>query len=139
MVVRTRFGVTFFALCVMCGLAFAQPVPGGSHIGGPPSAEDFQKALGLTSDQQVKINRLNQEFQPKIQKQFEALRPIQMQLETLAKSPNPDYKKIRTLLNQMSPKKIDIQIDTMRHSKTIESILTPDQREKLKGMMSRRG
>ncbi|MES0489973.1 MAG: hypothetical protein ABUK01_08285 [Leptospirales bacterium] len=95
---------------------------------------DFtQKAdeLDLTKTQVKKFNQLNHKFVDKIKPLQVSVSAELNRLHTILQEPEINLKRIRVVLEKISPFRISILILKIEHRVAAQKLLTDDQREKL--------
>jgi Spy/CpxP family protein refolding chaperone len=123
--------LTLATLTVFClGLAQADPA-----IWDNPQVV---KKLGLTGDQQQKLENLQMEHRKfEIQNRAE-VETVELDLRQLWKADSPDEAKILATVKQISALKEKGAVEDAKHRLAVHQILTPEQRTKVKEFIQKR-
>ncbi|MDY6934052.1 MAG: Spy/CpxP family protein refolding chaperone [Spirochaetota bacterium] len=107
---------------------------GGFHKGvffGNP--EMMKERFGLSDDQVNKISEINLEYKKKLLKIKEKIAPKRINLQSMLLEDNVNLKKVRSLLKEISELKIEIRMLRIKQRLDIEKLLTPSQKNRLRG------
>lgn len=132
-----KFGVAAAALAMFLTLALipataeAQPARRG---GMAWMAAD---PLNLTPEQEKKIEDLRKARMDKMTAFQDEMLKLQLEMNTLMRDPKADTKKIEGLIDRMSALRAEHQKEALRHRRSVESVLTPEQLEKLQTFRGR--
>jgi len=122
--------------------AQAAPGPGGPGQDRPMRLI-LRDALGLTPDQEARLQELRKAQIERVQAFREKMGKMRTDLSGLMKDPKADQKKIDSLLEEMSVLRTEHMKSALRHKLDAEKIFTPQQLEKMKtykgSLMNRRG
>lgn len=101
--------------------------------GRPFCTPEFMRdKLELSEEQISKITILNDTFEKEHERLFKSTLPYRDKLRELLKQDNPDMNQVRKLLEKISAADVEIQILRIKQGRTISSMLTPEQNEKLR-------
>ncbi|MGD2295905.1 MAG: Spy/CpxP family protein refolding chaperone [Candidatus Aminicenantes bacterium] len=95
--------------------------------------------LGLTPEQQAKLEEHMKSAREKQKAHFESMRKLQFEMRELMQDPEADEKEILKLYEQMSKLRADRFKDSLQSRKEFRTILTPEQLEKLDSFRQRIG
>jgi len=116
------------------------PFPGFGHhdrmMQGMPgrkfcTPEFMKERLNLSDEQIEKIMVLNETFDREHEQLIRKVEPEQELLRRVLASDNPDMKEVRAILERIGAVNIDIHMLRINQGRTISTILTPEQKEKL--------
>ncbi len=149
--------------CLVAGVSFAQdglPMNGSGNQMGPPPMEGrrppmerafhlgppgrwwnnpaFAKDLGLTDDQQKKMEAIFEENRPKLTDMFGALRKEEMNMEPLLSADQPDETKILAQIDRVAQARAELEKFNARMLLGMRRVLTQDQWKKLQAEDPRR-
>jgi protein CpxP len=165
---RLRIFVTAIALSVCClassGFAQDGPPPNGMGDGsgqmGPPPMEGrrppmerafhlgppgrwwnnpgFARDLGLTDDQQKKMEAIFEDNRPKLTDMFGALRKEEANMEPLLSTDQPDETRILAQIDRVAQARAELEKSNARMLLGMRRVLTQDQWKKLQAEDPRR-
>lgn len=90
--------------------------------------------LKLTKEQQEKAKALREKRQPALKAQMEKMRPLHQQLRALLEADKVDLAAVRQKLTEISAIQIDTRMQHIEGRLEFESILTPEQKAKMRKM-----
>jgi len=121
-----KFGVAAAVLGMLVTLAFV-----------PVTASAQPARLDLTPEQEEKIEDLWKARMDKMTAFQDQMMKLQLEMDTLMRDPKADAKKIEGLIDRMSALRAEHQKEAFRHRQSVESVLTPEQLEKLQTFRGR--
>lgn len=149
--------------CLAASVAFAQDWPPPNGMGGPmgpPPMEGsrppmerafhlgpparwwnnaaFAKDLGLTAEQQKKMEGIFEENRPKLTDKFDALRKEEANMEPLLSADQPDETKILAQIDRVAQARAELEKFNARMLLGMRRVLTQDQWKKLQAEDPRR-
>ncbi|MCE9599598.1 MAG: Spy/CpxP family protein refolding chaperone [Spirochaetia bacterium] len=98
----------------------------------PKHFEKMIAELKLTKEQQVKARALHEKGQPAMKAQMEKIRPLHEQLRGLLEAEKVDLTAVRQKLTEISAIQIETRMQHIQHRLEFESILTPEQKTKMR-------
>jgi protein CpxP len=126
----------------------AGPVPGGEMQGGPRQSPggkwwdnpEMVKRLGITADQQKKMDDVFQQSRLKLIDLSATLEKEEVMMEGLLKGPQLDDARILPAVDRIAQARAELEKANARLMLAIRHVLTPEQWEKLneQGPMPRR-
>jgi Spy/CpxP family protein refolding chaperone len=93
--------------------------------------------LNLTPEQEKKIEDLRKARMDKMTTFQDEMMKLRLEMNTLMRDPKADAKKIEGLIDRMSALRAEHQKEALRHRRSVESVLTPEQLEKLQTFRGR--
>lgn len=102
------------------------------------SIEKMTKRLDLSSSQVSQIKSINNRYESVHDSVMSSIKPLKEQVKELKQADTPDYTRIRSILQQMAPYRIDMHINRIKHRHEIMSVLTPEQKKKFKKAREKR-
>ncbi len=125
------FGVSVLSVILLSTVAFGVGSEEGSA--GPGGRMTLLPSeLQLSNDQLEKINGINNQYKQVQVKHAQVIQPVELKIEELLLKDTVDYDQVRGLLSQCAPEKVEVRLDMIRHQRAVESVLTAEQRAKLK-------
>lgn len=96
--------------------------------------EKMSNELKLTKEQKEKAKALREKRQPAMKAQMEKVRPLHAQLRVLLEAEKVDMNAVRQKLTEISAIQIETRMQHIESRLEFESILTPEQKAKLRQM-----
>ena len=93
--------------------------------------------LDLTPEQEKKIEDLRKAHMDKMTAFRDQMMKLQLEMNTLMRDPKADTMKAEGLIDRMSALRAEHQKEAFRHRQSVESVLTPEQLEKLQNFRGR--
>jgi Spy/CpxP family protein refolding chaperone len=120
-------------------LLVCTPIDAMGHKGKKEGlVEKMTKELNLSSSQVNQIEAINQRYKAIHESVAENIKPLRKKVKEKSHSDSPNYTEIRALLEQISPHRIDMHINRMKHKQEIMSVLNAKQKEKFKQSREKR-
>lgn len=117
------------------------PMERAFHLGPPGrwwNNPAFAKDLGLTDDQQKKMEAIFEENRPRLTDMFGALRKEEANMEPLLSSDQPDETKILAQIDRVAQARAELEKFNARMLLGMRRVLTQDQWKKLQAEDPRR-
>ena len=117
------------------------PMERAFHLGPPGrwwSNPAFAKDLGLSGDQQKKMEAIFEENRPRLTDMFWALRKEEANMEPLLSADQPDETKILAQIDRVAQARAELEKSNARMLLGMRRVLTPDQWKKLQADDPRR-
>jgi len=116
---------------------------------GMPERDDFEyvkfinsarvaKELNLTADQQKKINEIHYNYASKIIELRAQLQKKHLELNKLLSSEKYSKQDLESILKEMADYETQLRLNRILEIEEMKSVLTPEQRDKLRDMMGKR-
>lgn len=130
--------VLAFAAFSTAGVYAESPDDSGPGIMGEgQDQKHFDKMAGelkLTKEQQEKVKALREKRKPAMKAQMEKIRPLHKELRTLLEAEKVDLTAVRRKLTEISAIQIETRMQHIESRLEFESILTPEQKAKMRKM-----
>jgi Spy/CpxP family protein refolding chaperone len=96
--------------------------------------ETLEKKLNLTSNQVAAIEAINDKFRRAEDDIRDKIQPLKERLDKELSSETKDMTRIRNILTEMAPYKVDMHVAKIEHKEAVLNEITYKQVKKLKGM-----
>lgn len=98
----------------------------------------LEKHLDLSKKQIASIESINETYRNRYLDIAALLDPMRDSIQEEMKVKEPDFKKIRRIMEGMSPYKIDMHITHLKHKTEVRSVLSLDQQQKFDELLSKK-
>lgn len=105
---------------------------------GERHMERMTKELNLTREQQAKAKAMHEKHQPAMKAQREKMKPLHDELRKLLEADKVDLAAVRNKLQAISAVHVEMRMLHIQGRLEFESILTPEQKTKLREMHKQR-
>ena len=95
-------------------------------------SEEIKKELSLTDEQVAKIKTLNSNFKKQAESIHDKQKKLHYEMRKLDQDDNSNISDYEKLINEMSANGTEMQLLHAKHKIEIRSILTKDQKDKIK-------
>ena len=132
-----KFGVAAAVLAMFMTLAFVPATAEAQPARWAGRAMMPADPLNLTPEQEEKIEDLRKARMDKMTAFQGEMMKLRLEMNTLMRDPKADANKIEGLIDRMSALRAEHQKEAFRHRQSVESMLTPEQLEKLQNIRGR--
>jgi len=97
-------------------------------IAKPKPVRGYLDMVSLSDEQKQKVEKIRQEFLPKVARIRQELRGKRLQLNDMIFSSNPDMKTIEDKTREIASLQTDLEKEVVNHILQEKEILTPEQK-----------